>query len=277
VRGFWPELETPSPHLLSRGVIIPFIWRTQSATCDILTQGRLDLCLCGRWGSRFGRFFGHGDINSEESRERVAEAIALIKLAWTQERVRFQGKYWQADNLPVLPQPVQQPHPPLLLASNSNDTFPYAARLGLGAVCTTLSRPMPRLIDRLAEYAAAKPVNGMTLPPRVYAMVSFCVAKTRVEAHAVACENWRDTDTAHGAAFMKSLGLDASRPDFTTGAAGFRAPGYGHRCGSSPSRSCQSCAMSLQPVRAAAHTVMVRLDGKSQQTDLHEAFTPGPP
>jgi len=138
------------------------------------------------------------DINSEESRERVAEAIALIKLAWTQDRVHFQGKYWQADNLPVLPQLVQQPHPPLLLAANSNDTFPYTARLGLGAVCTTLSQPMPRLIDRLAEYAAARPAHGTTLPPRVYVMVSFFVAKMRAEAHAVARENWRDTDMANG-------------------------------------------------------------------------------
>ena len=109
----------------------PFHMATQSATCDILTQGRLDLCLGGRWGSRFGRFFGHGNISSEESRERVAETIELIKLAWTQERVHCQGKYWQADNLPVMPpQPVQRPHPPLLLASNSNDTFPYAAAPG---------------------------------------------------------------------------------------------------------------------------------------------------
>jgi alkanesulfonate monooxygenase SsuD/methylene tetrahydromethanopterin reductase-like flavin-dependent oxidoreductase (luciferase family) len=59
----------------------PFHMATQSATCDILTQGRLDLCLGGRWGSRFGRFFGHGEISSEESRERVAETIELIKLA----------------------------------------------------------------------------------------------------------------------------------------------------------------------------------------------------
>ena len=135
--------------------------------------------------------------------------------------MHFQGKYWQADNLPVLPQPVQQPHPPLLLASNSNDTFPYAARLGLGAVCTTLSQPMPRLIERLAEYAAAKPAPSSTLPQRVYVMVSFFVAKTRAEAHAVARENWRDTDAADGIAFMKSLGIDAARPDFTTGAVGW--------------------------------------------------------
>jgi len=80
---------------------------------------------------------------------------------------------------------------------------------------------MPRLIDRLAEYAAAKPAHGMTLSPRVYVMVSFFVAKTRAEAHAVARENWRDTDSANGIAFMKSLGIDAARPDFTTGAVGW--------------------------------------------------------
>jgi len=37
----------------------------------------------------------------------------------------------------------------------------------------------------------------------------------------VARENWRDTDTADGIAFMKSLGIDAARPDFTTGAVGW--------------------------------------------------------
>ena len=120
--------------------------------------------------------------------------------------MHFQGKCWQADNLPILPQPLQQPHPPPLLAANSNDTFPYAARLRLGAVCTTLRQPVPRLIDRLAEYAAARPTHGTTLPQRVYVMVSFFVAKTRAEAHAVARENWRDTDMANGIAFMQSLG-----------------------------------------------------------------------
>jgi alkanesulfonate monooxygenase SsuD/methylene tetrahydromethanopterin reductase-like flavin-dependent oxidoreductase (luciferase family) len=200
----------------------PFHLATQSATCDILTHGRLDLCLGGRWGSRTGRFFGHPDhLSNEENRERVAEAIALIKLAWTQERINFQGKYWGADNLPVLPQPAQQPHPPLLLAANSNDTFAYAARLGLGVIGTTLSQPMPRLIQRLAEYEAAKSTNGVTPPQRAYVMVSFFVAKTRSEAHTVTRENWRDTDAVSGLEYMKSLGIDPTRPDFATGAVGW--------------------------------------------------------
>lgn len=200
----------------------PFHMASQSATCDILTHGRLDLCLGGRRGARGGRFFRHAEnISNEENRERVAEAIELIKLAWTQERVNFHGKYQQADNVPVLPQPLQQPHPPLLLAANSNDTFPYAARLGLGVIGTTLSQPMPRLCHRLAEYAAAKPADAITPPQRAYVMVSFFVAKTRAEAHAITPENWRDTDTAAGLEYMKSLGIDPTRPDFATGAVGW--------------------------------------------------------
>ena len=199
----------------------PFHLATQSATCDILTGGRLDLCLGGRWGARASKGFGHGEVSSEESRARVAEAVALIKQAWTQERVTFNGTYWQAENLPILPQPVQQPHIPLLLAANSNDTFAYTARLGVGVIGTTLSQPLPNMIQRLAEYEAAKPPSGVTQPQRAYVMVSFLVAKTRREAHALAGENWRSTDMADGLAYMKSMGMDPTRPDFATGATGW--------------------------------------------------------
>ena len=200
----------------------PFHLATQSATCDILTQGRLDLCFGGRWGARTGRFFGHPDgISNEENRARVAEAIALVKLAWTQERVDFAGKYWSAENLPVMPQPVQQPHPPIFLAANSNDTFTYAARQGVGVIGTTLSQPLPRIGQRLAEYEAAKPEHGVTQPQPAYVMMSFFVANTRQEAHALTHENWRETDTANGIAYMQSLGIDPSQPDFATGATGW--------------------------------------------------------
>jgi alkanesulfonate monooxygenase SsuD/methylene tetrahydromethanopterin reductase-like flavin-dependent oxidoreductase (luciferase family) len=121
----------------------------------------------------------------------------------------------------VLPQPVQQPHPPLLLAANSNDTFAYAARLGLGVIGTTLSQPIPRWSQRLAEYAAAKPADAVTPPQRTHVMVSLFVAKTRAEAHAATRENWRNADTAAGLEYLKSLGIDPTRPDFATGAVGW--------------------------------------------------------
>ncbi len=205
----------------------PFHIASQSATCDILTNGRLDLCLGGRWGTATGRFLGNPvGTSREESRERVAETVELIKLAWTQERFDFEGKYWKAENLPVLPKPTQQPHPPILLAANSDETFPYAAKMGIGAIATTLGQPMPGLIDRLACFEAAKPSEGVTQRQDVNVMVSFFVADTRKEAQELMRENWRDSDAAAGIEYMKSLGIDPSEPNFSTGAIGWMTWGY---------------------------------------------------
>ena len=85
--------------------------------------------------------------------------------------------------LATLPRPVQEkPHPPLLLAANSDETFPYAARLGLGVIGTTLSQPMPRMIDRLRDFEEAKPsaVGDQSQPFHV--CISFFVAETREKA-----------------------------------------------------------------------------------------------
>ena len=205
----------------------PFHMATQSATCDILTGGRLELCLGGRWGSPTGRFLGNPvDVSSKESRERVAEGIALMKKAWTEEEVNFQGKYWSAEDLPVLPKPVQKPHPPILLAANSDDTFSYAAGLGVGVIGTLLSQPMPRMVERLAEFEAAsasgEPAHAQPAQAqKVCVMVPFFVADTRREAQEVASQNWRDSDREAGIAYMRRRGVDPSAPDFATGAVGW--------------------------------------------------------
>lgn len=200
----------------------PLHLASQSATCDILTNGRLDLCLGGRWGTPVGQALGHdASISSEESRARVAEAIALLRAAWTEEHTTFEGTYWRTHNLPVLPKPVQTPHPPLFLASNSNDTFTYAARLGLGIIGTILSQPMPRLVQRLAEFEAAKPETPPAQPQQAHVMVSFFVAETRRKAHAMMQENWRPGDSAAGYERLKQMGFDPSTPDFATGSVGW--------------------------------------------------------
>lgn len=200
----------------------PFHMATQAATCDILTNGRLDLCLGGRWGAPAGVPLGNpSEVLGQESRDRVAEAIELIKLAWTEEAVNFQGEYWSAENLAVLPKPVQQPHVPVQLAANSNDTFPYAAKLGLGVIGTHLSQPDFRLVDRLAEFEASK-IPDAPNPQNAYVMVSLFVAETREEAHRLTNQNWLESDLQDGLALMKRMGVDPSRTDFATGAVGWQ-------------------------------------------------------
>ena len=200
----------------------PIHMATQAATCDILTNGRLDLCLGGRWGSPAGQALGHAkDISSQESRERVSEGIRLLKAAWTQERASFEGQYWSMDDLLVMPKPVQQPHPPLLLAANSDETFPYAARLGLGVIGTTLSQPMPRMIDRLREFGEAKRAEAASHPQPFHVNISFFVAKTRKEAHTLMARNWRDEDVVSAVPDATASSVGTSRHSFTSGVGGW--------------------------------------------------------
>lgn len=198
----------------------------QAATCDILTGGRLDLCLGGTHGGAIARTIGkpfgvNPDTPLPESRERIAECIKLLKLAWTEERVTFNGKHWQTDNITVLPKPSQKPHPPILLAANSSNTFQYAARLGLGVICTTISQPVPSLVQRFADFEAAKAPEKAPHPQSSKVMVSLFVANTREEAHHLAKENWRDSDVVDGIKYVESIGLDPSKPEQIPGAIGW--------------------------------------------------------
>ncbi len=200
----------------------PIHMATQAATCDILTNGRLDLCLGGRWGSPAGQAFGHAaDIGSAESRARVAEAIELMKALWTQDRASYSGEFWSVKDLLALPKPQQPPHPPLLLAANSDETFPYAAERGLGVIGTTLSQPMPRMIDRLRAFEAAMPDESGGNPQPFHVNISFFVAKTRKEARALMARNWLDEDVVHTAPDASASSVGTSRHSFSSGVGGW--------------------------------------------------------
>ena len=48
--------------------------------------------------------------------ERLGEAIEVIKGCWTDPRFKFSGEHYEVNLIESLPMPVQQPHPPLLIA-----------------------------------------------------------------------------------------------------------------------------------------------------------------
>src|SRR3954464_11136886 len=95
----------------------------ETATLDILSRGRLVVGL-GR-GNRPQEFLGHG-VNQDESRTMLEEGVETLRQAWTEERVSFQGKHWQIDNIPIYPKPFTKPHPPLAFAVGSPDSLAWA-------------------------------------------------------------------------------------------------------------------------------------------------------
>jgi alkanesulfonate monooxygenase SsuD/methylene tetrahydromethanopterin reductase-like flavin-dependent oxidoreductase (luciferase family) len=120
----------------------------EAATADILSNGRLEFGV-GR-GVAY-QYPGYG-VPLEESRERFEEALDFIVQAWTNEPFSFEGKYFRARDLSVVPKPLQSPHPPVRVAANSPDTFPFSGRRKLPIFASPLINPPDKLKAGLAIY-----------------------------------------------------------------------------------------------------------------------------
>lgn len=121
----------------------------EAAICDILSNGRLELGV-GR-GTAPLHYAGY-DIPQEESRERFDEALDFLIGAWTHESFSFEGKYFRANELRVVPRPLQTPYPPVRIAANSPDTFPFAARRHFPIFATPMINPPDKLKEGLGVY-----------------------------------------------------------------------------------------------------------------------------
>lgn len=99
----------------------------EAAALDVLSQGR-SIFGIGR-GAMPTHYAGYG-IDQTEGRDRFLEALELILGAWQSENFHYQGRYFQASGLHIVPRPLQQPHPPVYIAANSADTFGIIGELG---------------------------------------------------------------------------------------------------------------------------------------------------
>ena len=103
------------------------------ATVQQVSGGRIELGIGA--GARpkeqagFNRPFPAG----RERVERVGEAVELMRLMWTGERVSYQGKYYSAEG--VLSTPAPEPVPPVMVAGLGPRSARNAVRVGDGWNC----------------------------------------------------------------------------------------------------------------------------------------------
>ncbi len=154
------------------------------AVLDVVSGGRLDVGI-GRGGTL--QDYETFQSDRADSRARVEEGVALMHRAWAGAPFDFTGRFHSAQQLHVRPQPVQRPHPPLFIASNSEDSVLSAARLGLPTL-SSFFVPVPELQRRHAVYretslAAGRPLAEIeALEARSWGMRVVHVAPTREEA-----------------------------------------------------------------------------------------------
>jgi len=99
------------------------------ATLDQLSYGRLTAGV-GIGGAHVPEHvFG---VSSGHRARRFVEGLEVMKALWTQPRASIAGEFWQFENVPMEPKPVQKPHPPLWLGARDAIGLRRAARHGQG-------------------------------------------------------------------------------------------------------------------------------------------------
>ncbi|MEC8856690.1 MAG: LLM class flavin-dependent oxidoreductase [Chloroflexota bacterium] len=151
------------------------------ATLDHLSNGRLDF---GVGRAAFPRIYQGYGFNYAESRDRFDECLEIILKSWTEERFSFRGKFYQYDDLCVVPKPLQKPHPPIRIGATSADTFELVGRMGY-PIFINPSR-VATLLDLkplVVEFHAARKKAGHTGAVDVGLRVPVYVAETEERAY----------------------------------------------------------------------------------------------
>jgi probable F420-dependent oxidoreductase len=101
----------------------------QLATLDQISDGRTMLS----FGLGYRPYeYELAGLSYRARGSRMEEGVQILKQAWTQERVHFEGKHYRIDGAAVAPRPVQHPHPPIWLGGNATAGIERAARLADG-------------------------------------------------------------------------------------------------------------------------------------------------
>ena len=102
----------------------PMRFAMDTAMIDQLSRGRLEVGVgsgplrfeTDRWNLPFG-----------DRRERFPEFMEIVKKAWTEECVTYNGNFWDLDRAIALPRPYQKPHPPIWYGGRSRWSLEWAA------------------------------------------------------------------------------------------------------------------------------------------------------
>jgi probable F420-dependent oxidoreductase len=123
---------------LGTGVVLtpfhdPLRLAEDTATVDLISGGRLILGLGLAWREEEFRMFG---VPFRERVRRTAEAVDILRLAWTGERFSFEGRAFSYDRVLVTPPPAQQGGPPIWLGGTVEAAIRRAGRLADGYIRT---------------------------------------------------------------------------------------------------------------------------------------------
>ncbi len=133
------------------------------ATLDVITEGRF---ICGLGiGYRKEEYDAFGVPMADRVR-RFEECVMLVRRLWDGETVTYESPTCTLNGVALTMRPLQQPHPPIWIAANSDAAVRRAARMG-DTWAVPAHGAMPALKRQVALYQAERLKLGLPLPEDV--------------------------------------------------------------------------------------------------------------
>ncbi len=150
------------------------------STLDQLSGGRIEIGV-GTGGP--GREFAAFGVDPARYVARFTEGLELMKALWTQQRVTFDGEFWQLSDAAMEPKPAQKPYPPLWFGGSAPSALRRAVRLGdgffgAGSSSTEAFADQVRTV-RAALVDAGRPAGEFGIAKRVYIAVDSDPGRAR--------------------------------------------------------------------------------------------------
>jgi probable F420-dependent oxidoreductase len=110
----------------------PVMLAKELAILDVISGGRLDfgIGISGQRGTEV-EFEAMG-VSVRTRGRRTNEMLDIMKRLWTEEKVAHQGRFFDFENVTLVPRPVQQPYPPIWVSGRSEAAMRRAALQGDG-------------------------------------------------------------------------------------------------------------------------------------------------
>jgi len=148
------------------------------SSVDQLSRGRLDVGL--GLGGRFRMFPAFG-VDPSTLVARFNESLDLIETLWSEEKVDFEGRFWQLKDAQMEPKPWQKPRPPLWFGGAAPPALRRAVKRGDGFFGAG-SQTTQQFIDQVAVVRDAMQESGRAdfkIAKRVYVTVDDDEARAR--------------------------------------------------------------------------------------------------
>jgi probable F420-dependent oxidoreductase len=119
----------------------PVLVHKAAATIDFISGGRMELGLGAGWMCSEYEAAGIVYDPPRTRRERLEEAVTVIRGLFGPAPLNFAGKHYRVKGLDGLPKPVQTPHPPIAVGGGGQRMLELAGRIAdIAGVYANLGR-----------------------------------------------------------------------------------------------------------------------------------------